>query len=222
MITGFLYHGSLRSRTDGVSHNTGPPTLPIIGNLHQIPTQNAFFKFADWAKQYGEIYSLKVASTTTVVLSSRRLVKELMDKKNSITSDRPPSYAANKLIYKGDFLLLMSYDSPRFRLQRRLIHQFYMENMAEKTHFPYIYAESAQLFKDIMDDPNEFANHAFRYTNSLIMTTGKGDLSFGHNPADKCLPRVRSIRISDTSNLNLSLPSDYESAGGCIASYRTW
>ncbi|KAK6386272.1 hypothetical protein LTS17_001847 [Exophiala oligosperma] len=97
-----------------------------------------------------------------------------MDKKNSITSDRPPSYAANKLIYKGDFLLLMSYDSPRFRLQRRLIHQFYMENMAEKTHFPYIYAESAQLFKDIMDDPNEFANHAFRYTNSLIMTTVYG------------------------------------------------
>ncbi|KAK6378843.1 hypothetical protein LTS17_006546 [Exophiala oligosperma] len=149
----------------------GPPTLPIIGNLHQLPRDKGYLQFAKWAKEYGQIYSLKIASRTMIVISSRRLVKEIMDKKNSISGFRPPAYAVNNLIYKGDFLLLMNPDDAKFRRERKLIHQFYMDSVCEKRHLPYIIAESAQLMVDILNDSDRWSDHSTRYTNSLIMST---------------------------------------------------
>lgn len=31
----------------------GPPTLPLIGNLHQMPLKDGFLQFQKWAKEYG-------------------------------------------------------------------------------------------------------------------------------------------------------------------------
>lgn len=154
-----------------IDQNIGPPTLPIIGNLHQLPRDKGYLQFAKWAKEYGQIYSLKIASRTMIVISSRRLVKEIMDKKNSISGFRPPAYAVNNLIYKGDFLLLMNPDDAKFRRERKLIHQFYMDSVCEKRHLPYIIAESAQLMVDILNDSDRWSDHSTRYTNSLIMST---------------------------------------------------
>lgn len=89
----------------------GPPTIPILGNVHQIPLKGAHFQFTKWAKQYGGIYSLKMGTGTAIVLTDRRLVKELVEKKSAIYSHRPSSYVAN-LISGGDHILLVR---PRFR-----------------------------------------------------------------------------------------------------------
>ena len=75
--------------------------------MHQIPKKGAHFKFKEWAKQYGEIFSLKLGTGTAVVITSKRLVKELVDKKSSIYSERPKSYVA-KLISGGDHILCVS------------------------------------------------------------------------------------------------------------------
>lgn len=31
----------------------GPPTLPLIGNLHQMPVKDGFLQFQKWAQEYG-------------------------------------------------------------------------------------------------------------------------------------------------------------------------
>lgn len=31
----------------------GPPTLPLIGNLHQMPSKGSHHQFKKWAKEYG-------------------------------------------------------------------------------------------------------------------------------------------------------------------------
>lgn len=84
----------------------GPPTIPILGNVHQIPLKGAHFQFTKWAKQYGGIYSLKMGTGTAIVLTDRRLVKELVEKKSAIYSHRPRSYVAD-LISGGDHILLV-------------------------------------------------------------------------------------------------------------------
>lgn len=38
----------------------GPPTLPIIGNLHQLPTKDAYLQFEAWAREYGCVAPLQI------------------------------------------------------------------------------------------------------------------------------------------------------------------
>ncbi|KAH9476390.1 Cytochrome P450 monooxygenase [Psilocybe cubensis] len=42
----------------------GPPTVPILGNAHLLPTKYPFVKLAEWGKDYDGIFSLKVANGT--------------------------------------------------------------------------------------------------------------------------------------------------------------
>ncbi|KAJ4415596.1 hypothetical protein N0V82_007230 [Gnomoniopsis sp. IMI 355080] len=70
----------------------GPPTLPLIGNLHQMPSKDPHHQFKKWAEEYGPVYSLILGTKVTIVLSSDQAVKDLMDKRSNIYSDRPDMY----------------------------------------------------------------------------------------------------------------------------------
>ncbi|XTI92692.1 hypothetical protein V2W45_1425396 [Cenococcum geophilum] len=59
-----------------------PPTLPITGNLHQMPMENVHIKFQQWAKQYGPVVSLKLRSQTLILLNTDYIVKDLLDKRS--------------------------------------------------------------------------------------------------------------------------------------------
>ena len=82
------------------------------------------------------MYSLKLASGTAIVITDQRLIKELLDKRSSVSSDRPPVYALDELVYQGDYLLFMSHTNPWWKAGRRFIHQYFMENVVEKKHMP--------------------------------------------------------------------------------------
>src|SRR5689334_7603633 len=90
-------------------------------------------RFTEWAKIYGGIYSLKLGTGTMVVLTDRRLIKQRIDKKSSIYSNRPPSYVGNGLITGGDHLLVMDYGN-HWRAYRRLVHKYFMESEVASKH----------------------------------------------------------------------------------------
>lgn len=54
-------------------------------------------RFTDWAKEYGDIYSLKIGPGTVVVITSMEAVRELMEKRSGNTVDRPPNYIADNI-----------------------------------------------------------------------------------------------------------------------------
>ncbi|KAG8915768.1 hypothetical protein FRC02_004369 [Tulasnella sp. 418] len=67
----------------------GPPTLPLLGNLTILPLKDAHFKFTEWSRTYGGIYSLKVGPQTIIVVSSPEAIHELLEKNGAITVSRP-------------------------------------------------------------------------------------------------------------------------------------
>lgn len=73
----------------------GPPTLPIIGNLHLMPKEKPHLQFQKWAEEYGPVYSLILGTKVMIVLSSDQAVKDLLDKRSSIYSSRPDLYLSN-------------------------------------------------------------------------------------------------------------------------------
>lgn len=70
----------------------GPPTWPLIGNIHQIPKKKPHLQFQKWAEEYGPVYSLMLGTKVMIVLSSDRAVKDLLDKRSTYYSSRADVY----------------------------------------------------------------------------------------------------------------------------------
>ena len=85
----------------------GPSTLPLIGNLHQMPTRDAHLQFQKWAQEFGPVYSLMLGTKTLVILSSDEAVKELLDRRSGMYSDRPEIYVGQDLCSDGLRVLMM-------------------------------------------------------------------------------------------------------------------
>ena len=112
-----------------------------------------------------------MGSGTAVVLTDRSLVKDLLDKKSAISSDRPVSYVSD-LITGGDHLLVMAYGD-RWRSFRKLIHNHFNENRCEKEHIKLQNAEAVQMLRDFCMAPGDLMKHPRRFSNSIIMSLGK-------------------------------------------------
>ena len=124
-------------------------------------------RFTEWARTYGGIFSLKLGPATAVVITDRRLVKQLLDKKGNVYSNRPESYVANELITGGDHLLMMQY-GPKWRLFRRLLQNHFNETRCAQEHIALVEAEAVQMMHDFMETPQDLMLHPKRFSNSII------------------------------------------------------
>ncbi|CAM1509768.1 Fc.00g001030.m01.CDS01 [Cosmosporella sp. VM-42] len=148
----------------------GPPTVPILGNFHQIPSSGLF---REWAQEYGPVFSLKFGPTNIIVLCDRKAIHALLDKKGAIYSDRPASYVG-RLLTQGDHIALEQMD-PIWREKRKVIsHNFSPKNLDER-HYLIQEAEASVLLNDLLVRPEGFFNHVRRYTASSASV-----LAFGH------------------------------------------
>lgn len=93
----------------------GPPTLPLIGNLHQLQKEKPHLQFQQWAKEYGPVYSLILGSRVVVVLNTDQAVKDLLDKRSGIYSSRPELYLGQGIVSGGFRMLLMVSDDPLWK-----------------------------------------------------------------------------------------------------------
>ncbi|KAJ6551141.1 cytochrome P450 [Mycena capillaripes] len=160
------------SREEGLP--PGPPTLPILGNLHLLPTEFIHYKFTEWAKQYGGFYSLKLGSGTAIVLTDAAAVKELMDRRSATTADRPPLHLA-EVVTQGLNLVLSRY-TEKWRILRKAA-QATLTPQAATRHLPIQQAETIQLVYDILHSPESFYTHIQRYSNSVILSVLYGKRS---------------------------------------------
>ncbi|KAK7052071.1 putative cytochrome P450 [Favolaschia claudopus] len=161
----FVWLRKVGSRESGLP--PGPPTMPLLGNLHIFPTEFAHYKFSEWARTYGGIYSLKVGPGTAIVLTDAAAVKELMDKRSGSTADRPPMHVAD--VVAGGLNMVLSRYSESWRTLRKTAHTI-LTPQASAKHLPIQLAEASQLLHDILCRPEGFYNHIRRYANSVILS----------------------------------------------------
>ncbi|KAM7183943.1 putative cytochrome P450 [Naviculisporaceae sp. PSN 640] len=196
------------SKSQGLRPPDGPPGLPLIGNLHQLPKTGAHRLFTEWAKTYGGIFSLRMGPALAVVITDRRIVKDLLDKKSAIYSDRPPSYVSHDLITKGDHLLVMKYGET-WRSFRRAIHQFFRETACESEQIKtLVNAEQVQMMRDFLVHPENHMRHTKRTSNSIIMS-----LVFGTRTDSDQTPHMKELyevmeRWSEVMEIGATPPVD--------------
>ncbi|KAF4636549.1 hypothetical protein G7Y89_g1536 [Cudoniella acicularis] len=152
------------------SSRQGPLLYPSLETCIRFPKAEFITsEFTQWAQEFGEIFSLKLGPATAIVISSPRAVKELIDRKSSIYSNRPPSYVSHDLITRGEHLLVMEQGS-KWKLFRKLLHQQFNEGRCERDHIALQDAEAVQMLRDFCVLPEQFMSHPKRFSNSIIMS----------------------------------------------------
>ncbi|KAK5687688.1 hypothetical protein LTS10_001828 [Elasticomyces elasticus] len=143
----------------------GPPTLPILGNLHQVPISGLAKKFQTWGEQYGGVFSLKFGSSTVIVLFDRKAVHDLLDKKGNIYSERPHSYVAS-LVTDNDSFAFMD-QTALWRSQRKVAsHNLSPRVLDDKVGYIQD-AEVNVLLADLIRDPGDYYKLIQRTTASV-------------------------------------------------------
>ncbi|KAI1322617.1 cytochrome P450 [Xylariaceae sp. FL0255] len=142
----------------------GPPALPLIGNLHQIPSEGTHLQFQKWAQEYGPIYSLMAGSRPIVVLNTDDAVKELFDRRGSIYSSRPDSYIID-VVTGGTKFGVMPYNDTWKKC--RAVCARVLDPNSAKSYVPYQDLEVKQTLNELLHKPELFVDHLRRYTNSL-------------------------------------------------------
>jgi cytochrome P450 len=165
----------------------GPRGFPFLGNYLDLAKADTFrFQVQKWSAQFGEIWYTRMGGSDYIWLSSPRAVKELMDKRSSIYSSRPPAPLAGDTASAGRRQLFMAY-GPSYRVVRKISHS--LLNITITTSYqPIQDLESKQLMYDLVHDPEHFYDHNRRYSSSVILTA-----TYGHRMPDWNAEIVRSI-----------------------------
>ncbi|UZP43300.1 hypothetical protein NXS19_011116 [Fusarium pseudograminearum] len=146
----------------------GPPTIPVLGNIHLMPKRDAHLQFRRWADEYGPVYSLILGTKSFIVLSSAQAVKDLLDKKSALYSDRQEMYVGQVLGSGGLRLLMMGYGQT-WRSFRKLVHSL-LNVTAAKSYVPYQDLENKQMLYELVTQPDQFLQSIRRYSNALTTT----------------------------------------------------
>ncbi|KAK9419088.1 putative Cytochrome P450 [Seiridium unicorne] len=151
----------------------GPPTVPFIGNITQVPRVKAFLKFQRMQADYGSIIGLKIGSQNVVVLNSYKHVKALFDQRGSIYSSRANGYIANEVVCPNEIHILLLQYGAEWRKQRKILQSLLGVNVVDRL-LPLQEAEATQTMLQLVQDPQGYYDHIRRYTTAVILASVYG------------------------------------------------
>ena len=103
----------------------GPRGIPFIGNMLDLADSDLVPETVQrWFAQHGDVFYTKIGGSDYIWLSSPKAVKDLMDKKSSVYSSRPPLPLAQDVASAGRRQLFMEY-GPKWRSIRKMFHQHF-------------------------------------------------------------------------------------------------
>ncbi|KAJ1263651.1 hypothetical protein BS78_09G202100 [Paspalum vaginatum] len=76
-----------------------PPTLPIIGNLHQLSRSHTHRRLQELAQRHGSLFLLRLGSVPTLVVSSASMAEEVLKTQDHVFCSRPLQHTARGLLY---------------------------------------------------------------------------------------------------------------------------
>lgn len=155
----------------------GPPTLPILGNIHQLPSRKAFLTFTEWGRTYGAssdgMLGLRIGpSSQILILNKWQQVRDLVDARGAKYSDRPYVPIVEFVVPPpGDMHMSFMGYGPQWRRARRTIAEFLKDSELEK-RVPLQEAESTQMIHDLLRDADEGREKTGSYYGHVVRCFG--------------------------------------------------
>ncbi|KAI3614781.1 cytochrome p450 [Moniliophthora roreri] len=150
----------------------GPPSLPVIGNLHHVSTQSPWIGITALGKRYGDVTYFHGLGYNVLVLNTRKSINDLLEKRADIYSHRPRFVLGGELMGMDQSTPLMNY-GPEWREHRKLAHGS-LSSAAVKRYHRVQEDIAAVLCKELLNDPTNFYNHARVAAGRVVMSVTYG------------------------------------------------
>ncbi|XP_046905439.1 cytochrome P450 2J2-like [Hypomesus transpacificus] len=154
----------------------GPIPYPFVGNMFSLDFKKAHENITQLSEKYGDVYSLRMGSTWTVVLNGFKIIKEALVTQGESVSDRPTTALNHEM---SNDLGVVSTNGHLWKQQRRFaLYTLKYFGVGKKSLESAILDEFAHLSQDITDyngkpfEPHLTLNNA---VSNIICT-----LVFGH------------------------------------------
>ncbi|XP_028769833.1 cytochrome P450 81E8-like [Neltuma alba] len=158
----------------------GPPSLPIIGNLHQLkkPLHHTFHRIS---QRYGQIFSVWFGSRLVVVVSSPSAVQECFTKNDIVLANRPRFLLGEHIGYNSTTLVFTPYGD-HWRNLRRITVEEVLSNHRLNKFLEMRRDEVKRLVQKLVQDSNNtvFAKvemksrfYELTFNNMMRMLSGK-------------------------------------------------
>jgi cytochrome P450 len=162
----------------------GPPCLPFLGNLHQMPIERPELKFAEFGAQFGAITGLKAGCQNLIVLNSWQAVRDLIEQKGSIYSSRP-TIPVVEIVTPGGLNPALSVYGDLWRGQRKKLVEFLGGERTDRMK-PVQDAESTQMIYEMLEYPERhLQEHVERSFGAAILATVFGQRGKTIEPGGK-------------------------------------
>ncbi|KAK0223381.1 cytochrome P450 [Armillaria fumosa] len=142
----------------------GPKSLPVIGNLWDVPAEYPWRTYAQWAATYGDIFYLDTPGNPTVVINSAQAAADLFEKRSRNYSDRP-DFTMMKLAGWGNIIGFMRYSD---QMRRWMFHQYFNLRAVPAYYYVQVKATSV-LLQQLHKSPDAFVHHVRHHAGSIIM-----------------------------------------------------
>ncbi|KAJ6529442.1 cytochrome P450 [Mycena vulgaris] len=151
----------------------GPPKLPLVGNLFDVPSSFEWETYLEWSKTYNsDILHLNMAGQSLIVLSSAEAAIDLLEKRSAIYSDRARAPMVNELMGWDFNFGFMKYGD-HWRVHRRLFHNVF-HNEAAQLFQPKELIVTHELLRRILQEPDAVMDHLRHAAGELIMSVAYG------------------------------------------------
>ncbi|KAN0135849.1 Cytochrome P450 [Lactarius tabidus] len=133
----------------------GPPGLPFLGNIADMPKD---YEWRHWAKHkaiYGPISSVCVLGQPIIILNSLKACEDLLEKRSAIYSGRPVLQFAGEMIGWNLQMILSPYGE-RFRSMRKLVARHIGTNAGIAKFRPAQEREVLYFLSRISENPDDF------------------------------------------------------------------
>ncbi|KIK64003.1 hypothetical protein GYMLUDRAFT_161640 [Collybiopsis luxurians FD-317 M1] len=169
----FLHQRRNNLKYKGVQIPPGPKGSFFTGVKDQL-SPFPWLQYAQWAEHYqSSVISLRVYNRLLIVLNDHRSVRDLLDKRASIYSDRPKSWMYHELCGRGSSVFNISSQDGRHGKYRRLLKSGLGDGAIREYH-DLLESEADVLVQSLAREPEAFQHHLRRNVAAVIMKAAYG------------------------------------------------
>ncbi|KAM3685582.1 hypothetical protein ACJW31_11G129000 [Castanea mollissima] len=104
-----IYWKRSKAKSQGHKLPPGPWKLPLIGNLHQLVFSLPHRSLRDLAQKYGPIMQLQLGEVLAIIISSPKVVEEVLKTHDTALANRPIILAVEVMSYHNSGIVFAPY-----------------------------------------------------------------------------------------------------------------